>query len=219
MMGAVDVPPVATTYGEPVWYAAYGSNLDPDRFACYLRGGCPPGATRTYPGTRDGGEALDARPLELSGRLCFAWESPTWGGGIAFYEAAGDTTVLARGYLLTPAQLSDVIEQEMRRVPGVDHDFAEVVGSGRQVLGPGRYETLHLAGEIDGRPVLTFGTEDVEVLGLRPPAPAYVATIARGLRRTHRLDDGAIVDYLLACPGTRPGWEPEQLAAVVSDFR
>jgi hypothetical protein len=205
--------------GEPVWYAAYGSNLDPDRFACYLRGGCPPGATRTYPGTRDRGEAHSDRALVLSGRLAFAWESSTWGGGIAFYEPARDTKVLARGYLLTAAQLSDVIEQEMWRAPGVDHDLAEVLGSGRQLIGPGRYETLHLAGEVDGRPVVTFGTEDVGALGLRAPTAAYVATVARGLRRTHDLDDGAIVDYLLACPGTRPGWTPEELAAVVSDSR
>jgi hypothetical protein len=214
MMGSVDAPAA-----EPVWYAAYGSNLDPDRFACYLRGGCPPGATRTYPGTRDRGDALEDRALVLSGRLSFAWKSPTWGGGIAFYEPGGETTVLARGYLLTAAQFSDVIEQEMWRAPSVDHDFAEVLGSGRQVIGPGRYETLHLAGEVDGRPVVTFATEDVAALGLRAPTAAYVATIARGLRRTHGIDDAAIVDYLLACPGTRPGWTPEELAAVVSDSR
>ena len=31
-----------------VWYASYGSNLARDRFLCYLEGGRPKGATRTY---------------------------------------------------------------------------------------------------------------------------------------------------------------------------
>lgn len=71
-----------------VWYAAYGSNLDRDRFLTYLGGGRPPGATRTYPGARDRRPPANDRPLLLPGALFFAWESPTWGGGIAFYDAA-----------------------------------------------------------------------------------------------------------------------------------
>ena len=36
-----------------IWYAAYGSNLDPARFDVYLYGGRPDGGSREYPGTRD----------------------------------------------------------------------------------------------------------------------------------------------------------------------
>ena len=88
-----------------VWYAAYGSNLDPDRFACYLDGGCPPGASRTFPGVRDRPSEVEARAWTMSGRLSFAFESATWGGGVAFYEPHENTTVLARVYLLTRGQL------------------------------------------------------------------------------------------------------------------
>lgn len=213
---------------DQIWYAAYGSNLDPDRFECYLSGGRPLGATRTYPGVREPVLNLQARALRISGQLSFAWHSPTWGGGIAFYEPAPTTAtpaghpekiVLARGYLLTHQALSDVVEQEMRRSPSVNHDFAEVVRTGRQMLGPGRYETLHRVGEFEGRAVLTFGIDDAASLGLRAPAAAYVATIARGLRRTHDLTLTAVVDYLLDCPGMTPGWDRESLTAVVSDSR
>lgn len=38
---------------EQVWYASYGSNLSSRRFSCYLCGGRPPGAIRTYPGAHD----------------------------------------------------------------------------------------------------------------------------------------------------------------------
>ena len=48
------------------------------------------------------------------------------------------------------------------------------------------------------------------------PAPPYVATIARGLRRTHGLDDAAIVDYLLGCPGVAQGWTAATLVEAVA---
>jgi len=200
-----------------VWYAGYGSNLDPDRFRCYLHGGCPPGATRTYPGARDPADPLDEQAFRMPGSLVFAWDSPTWGGGIAFHQPARDGVVLARAYLLTERQLADVLEQEMRRDPGADHDLASLREVGHQVLGPGRYETLRQVGALDGRPVVTFSCEDARALGLRAPAPAYLATIARGLRRTHGLTIAEVSDYLLACPGVAQGWTHRALAHLLSE--
>ena len=101
-----------------LWYAAYGSNLARDRFENYLSGGRPVGATRHYPGARDSSPPIDDRPLLLAGRLFFAWESPTWGGGIAFYDPDGEGTVYARAYRITAEQFSDLAAQEMRRDPG-----------------------------------------------------------------------------------------------------
>jgi hypothetical protein len=200
---------------DTVWYAGYGSNLDVDRFHCYLLGGCPPGAQRTYPGARRPEEPLDDRPFRMAGRVAFAWRSPTWGGGVAFHEPDQPGETLARAYLVTAGQFADVLEQEMGREPGVDHDLAGVLAGGRQTVGPGHYETLHLAGELDDRPVLTFSTPDVEPLGLRPPAPAYVETMARGLRQTHDLGDEELVDYLADCRGTELGWTRGELAELV----
>lgn len=154
--------------------------------------------------------------MTLPGSLAFAWESPTWGGGIAFHDPDTPGETLAAAYLVTPRQLADVLEQEMWREPGADHDLATVLAERRHAVGPGRYETLHLTGELDGRPVLTFSAPDVAALGLRPPAAPYVATIARGLRRTHGLDDAEVVDYLLGCRGVVPGWSPTGLRAAVA---
>lgn len=200
---------------DTVWYAAYGSNLDLERFRCYLLGGRPPGAARTYPGARAATEPLEVTPFRMSGAVSFAWESPTWGGGIAFHEPDAEGETLARAYRVTVQQLGDVLEQEMGRTPGTDHDLAEVLATGRHVVGPGRYETLHLAGEIDRRPVLTFSTPDAASLGLRAPAPAYVATMASGLRQAHGLGDDALVDYLFGCPGVSAGWTRDELLELV----
>lgn len=168
---------------------------------CYLHGGCPPGATRTYPGAREPGDPLDDRPFVLPGRITFAWHSPTWDGGIAFLEHGGQGTALARAYLLTVRQLADVQEQEMWREPARDLDLAALVRDRRLVTGPGRYETLQLVGELDGRPVVTFTAEDVEKLGIRPPATAYLTTMARGLADSHGCSPDEVVDYLAGCRG------------------
>ncbi len=76
-----------------LWYAAYGSNMAADRLRHYLEGGAPPGAALTQPGARDPSPPRDVRPVSLSGSVYFAWDSPTWGGGIAFYDPLAPGTL------------------------------------------------------------------------------------------------------------------------------
>ncbi len=200
-----------------VWYASYGSNLSRDRFLHYLRGGRPEGASRTYPGARDHTLPADDRPLTLPGEMFFAWASPTWGGGIAFYDADAPGPTLARAYLVTEHQFADVAAQEMHQLPGEDLDLAHVLEHSRHDLGPGRYEALHLVGELEGAPVLTFTAPDPTALHHNSPVRAYLAMLVAGLRETHGLTDVEITDYLLARPGIGPDWERSRLAALVSD--
>jgi len=199
-----------------VWYACYGSNLLRERFLCYLQGGRPPGATRTHAGARDRRPPAKDVPMTLPGDVLFGWSSPTWGGGIAFYHADIEGAALARAYLVTDQQFSDVVAQEMRREPGTDLDLTTVLDKRRHDTGPGRYESLHLVGELEDVPVLTFTTPDPDVLQRNPPSEPYLSTIAEGLRQSHGLSDAAICDYLVARPGMQPEWDRDRLAAVVS---
>lgn len=181
-----------------LWYAAYGSNLARDRFLAYLAGGRPAGASRTYPGARDPSPPTDDRPLRLPGRIFFGWQSPTWGGGIAFYDAEASGTVYARAYRITRPQFSDLAAQEMRRDPGSDLDLSRVLAERRHTYGPGRYETLHLVGGLDELPVLTFTAAADHGLPVSAPAPAYVATIVRGLVECHGLTEDQAHAYVAA---------------------
>ncbi len=206
----------ATPY---VWYASYGSNMSEARFRHYVQGGRPNGATRDYPGARDRTAPLKLAPVSLAGSVFFAWESPTWGGGIAFYDPAGAGTSYGRAYLVTAGQFADIAAQEMHRVPAADLDLTTLLADGHAVLGPGRYERLLVVGEIDGLPVLTFTASWTdEQVDLNPPVKRYLRMMAAGLREAHGLADEQIVDYLLARPGIRPQWSRETLAAaIVSD--
>ena len=201
---------------ERVWYAAYGSNLSRDRFEYYLSGGRPSGAARTYPGSRDRTPPTGDRALLLPGRLYFAWESPTWTGGVAFYEpaASGSTsTVAVRAYLLTVQQFSDVAAQEMHRLPGEEVDVHGLLAHAPvATLGPGRYETLHRVGDLEGMPVLTFSAPwTLETAPVNAPAAAYLRRIADGLGDAHGWSAQGICDYLLHCPGVQPVWTRESL--------
>ncbi|WP_370892551.1 histone deacetylase [Janibacter sp. GXQ6167] len=181
---------------DEVWYAAYGSNLLRSRFLTYLRGGRPEGALREMSGARDPSDPRDDRPITLPGGLFFGWESLTWGGGIAFYDPDRPGPTLARAYRITSEQLSDLAAQEMHRAPGSLVDLAPVIRRGRDELGPGRYETLHLVGELDGLAVITISASRWADIAPNPPGALYREMIARGLAESHGLAAAESSAYL-----------------------
>lgn len=99
-----------------VWYASYGSNLNRQRFLCYLKGrsiktGCP----KDYSGCEDKSEPLDERPKILPHELYFAKSSKTWGGGgVAFlgHKSHPSHTTYAKMYKITDEQFVCVYKQE-----------------------------------------------------------------------------------------------------------
>jgi hypothetical protein len=185
-----------------LWYVAYGSNLHRDRFLCYVRGGRPAGAARTYPGCRDPRPPAADRPVHLPGGIYFALTSLVWGGGMAFYDPAPDGEAPARAYLLTAGQFCDVLAQEMRRDPGADLDLMPALTTGRQTLGPGRYETVLNTGELDGHPMLTFTSpHGAAEADLNPPSDLYLTMLAAGLRESHGWTPEQATAYLMSRPG------------------
>lgn len=191
-----------------VWYVSYGSNVCSARFACYIEGGTPPGATRRNPGARDRTPPSRTVPVDLPGTVYFAGESPQWGGGVAFYDHARPGWTAARGYLVTRGQLADVAAQEMYRVPRDRAPLEEVIGAplpeGRHELGPGRYETLLEVGTLDDLPLVTFtsphGLDHVEHTR---PSEAYLATVAAGLRESRGWSDQQVASYLSSLSSLR----------------
>ncbi|WP_377270791.1 histone deacetylase [Peterkaempfera sp. SMS 1(5)a] len=202
-----------------VWYAAYGSNMHLQRLLYYLAGGRPPDGARTYPGCRDPRRPGRMLPVVLPGRLYFALESGAWTGGMGFYDPGDPGEMPARAYLLTAGQFSDLVAQEMYRMPGADLDLAQVSATGRAQLGPGRYETLVCPGLLDGYPVLTFTAPwrsgEVE---WRPPAAAYLRYLASGLVEAHGWPVGRVARYLSSRPGAAGCWRPEEVAALIADL-
>ncbi|MFL6130144.1 MAG: histone deacetylase [Mycobacteriales bacterium] len=182
-----------------VWYVAYGSNMAAARLACYLEGGCPPGGSRVNPGARDCTLPARSEPVDLPGTTYFAGESRQWGGGVAFYDHDEPGRTAARAFLVTPGQLADIAAQEMYRLPAAGDPLEELVLDlfERHSLGPGRYETLVCVGDLDGHPLLTFtcphGARAVEHTR---PVPAYLSTMATGLRESREWSNADVQAYL-----------------------
>lgn len=199
------------TKAPEVWYVSYGSNLSKDRFLRYLQGGRPSGAAVTYAGARDRREPVADRPVDLPGRVYFAGESPTWGGGVAFYDHDTPGRTAARAYRITAGQFVDVAAQEMHRLPAEGDPLEEVVAgglrAGRHAAGPGHYETLIEVGHHEGLPMLTFtAPHGSDAVPHTRPRPAYLAMLAQGLQEsrnwtTNQID--AYLDGVVAAPGVR----------------
>ena len=188
-------------HGE-VWYVSYGSNMSSARLAVYLDGGVPVGGTHHNPGARDSTTPRHDVAVDLPGALYFAGNSRQWGGGVAFYDhdAPGGPTA-ARAYLVTAGQFADVAAQEMRRVPEQNDPLEEVViggiDGGIHHVGPGHYETLVEVGRLHGAPMLLFtAPHGIDHVEHTRPAPAYVATLALGLRESRQWDQRQVEAYL-----------------------
>jgi hypothetical protein len=207
-----------------VWYAAYGSNLHADRLGYYIGGGTPPGTDHVYPGFRDQTPPVKTTPLTLPGTIYFAWQSPVWTGGVAFYAhqpASGwPRGAAARGYLITTEQFTDLRTQEMYRMPGdaEDLDLDRVLRDGSVQLGEGRYETLVHVGDMDGMPILTFTSPwNPTEVALKRPSPRYLSMISTGLRESHEWPTAEITSYLSRLPGVQAFWPAAALHTLVRE--
>lgn len=202
---------------ELVWYASYGSNMHMGRLALYIAGGTHPGGSRSYPGCRDRRAPVRSVPVELRGRLYFATQSAVWTGGRGFYDPAAPGRTRARAHLVTPQQFSDIAAQEMYREPGADVDLSTVLRSGRDELGPGRYETLICAGLLDGIPALTFTAPwAMREVDWVTPSAAYVKHLAAGMLDSGPWDERSVADYLAECPGAAGHWSSEQIVRLLA---
>jgi hypothetical protein len=178
------------------------------RFGCYISGGRPPGARRTYLGCRDQSPPRRDVGIHLAGGLTFAGESKVWGGGMAFYHPDLDGELAARAYLLTFGQLSDVVAQEARRPVG--SDLALDSGVDRQW--PVRsvvYETLLNVGDRDG--VSMFTITSLQNLEPTTPSAPYLQTMLDGLGEAFGWTADERADYLLRAPGVTPAWSAGRL--------
>ncbi|MGH3336567.1 MAG: histone deacetylase [Nocardioides sp.] len=183
-----------------VWYVSYGSNMCRERFRCYIEGGQPRGGAVEYVGARDDTLPSDDMAVELPGSLYFAGESPTWGGGVAFYDHDVHGPTPARAYRITVEQFADLAAQEMHRLPEEGDPLEEVIigglETGRHEAGPGHYETLIEVGRHDGLPMLTFTSpHGLDSVPHTRPVPAYLAMLRRGLSEARGWGDDEIDAY------------------------
>lgn len=184
-----------------VWYAAYGSNLLYERFMAYIEGGVPEGSTRRHRGCSDSTPPRAARPCRIPHRLYFAREARSWGGGgVAFVrpDPEPEAAALGRRYLVTHAQLVQILEQENGVEQGafsadVTEELVRTGEPGQRVTLPGGWYDLLLcvghapAGDPEEPdvPIWTFTSSRDLSEGAHGPSKEYLHTLAVGLLETY----------------------------------
>ncbi|WP_215225481.1 hypothetical protein [Echinicola shivajiensis] len=189
-----------------VWYASYGSNLLEERFLCYICGGQPKGANRTYEGCVDKSLPRDKKGLIIKHKLYFAKEARVWhNGGVAFIHKEEDVLAktYARMYLITKDQFIDVVKQEnaLNKRPTIDFDVIEKKGNAI-IKNTKWYNTVCYLGENGGAPIFTFTHEKI-IFPKVQPHPSYLSTIIAGIKETFNLSETEILAYLSTKDGIK----------------
>lgn len=153
---------------EYIWYASYGSNIDEDRFLCYLEGGKCAANGKTYDGCDDKSRWIEEDIALYPGTVYASNNSPSWKNkGVAFYDEKGTNRYLngfafMKLYKIRWSQLLQIQRQEGRGASW----YGRIVAAG-----------VHS----DGVPVYTFTS--VQKGQYSEPDVSYVNLIRDAIRR------------------------------------
>lgn len=200
---------------ELIWYAAYGSNIQLDRFICYIKGGRPKGGSTTYEGCRDKSDPAGDEEIYLKNQLYFARKSKGWNHkGVAFISPEFDESILTYGrvFLIKKSQFIDLFKQETNTKIDIDIDFESCIKHGSLIVkDPSWYgNVLHLGSNGD-YPIFTITNKTNQLDKLNTPDPAYIQTIARGISEVFNINTCELVDYFIDTPGIKGVWTKEEL--------
>ncbi len=201
-----------------LWYAAFGSNVNRDRFLEYIRGGTSRFNGAPLPGCRNAQDPIRDYALAINRELYFARFSERWGGGVAFVRPEPSRSqTLGRAYLITEEQFVDIACQENGRRPGdremkLDYAYSEQnresyftpgAPSRPSAVGTLPYGRILLLATRESWPVFTLTAEWSGYADVTPPARAYVKCIADGIRQLGRISQKALVEYFITRVGVK----------------
>ena len=160
---------------DDVWYAAYGSSMCAERFACYIQGGFCKDNGRHYAGCSDKTLWTGTYFTEVRGSVCFGNHSSSWGGGVASYRDSPCGKTIVRPYRIKRSQLHEIQAQE---------------GNSPKWYG----RTVCLGIGADGAPIFTLTCER-EPERARP-TEAYLNVLRRALEEECGMEKKKVECYL-----------------------
>jgi hypothetical protein len=165
----------------PIWYVAYGSNVNPERLARYFHGFAH--------GALEDAIVEQAQVVDLDRRVYFAGRSRRWDGGVAFVSLTREPAgARGRAYPLTVEQFGHLIEREnagtamvidlglMDRLEVGQWAPLPVVGTDPR---QGKYNALLRVHDVAGSPAFTVTT--ARRLPIAPPSDEYLDVITASL--------------------------------------
>lgn len=199
-----------------VWYASYGSNINTQRFLCYIKGGRPEGSSKVETGCKDPSLPVDESMFTINLPLYFAKEAAKWESqGVAFIGLNQNTgaKTLSKKYLITMEQFLDVVKQENNGVD-LEVDLNEVRRNGSKIFRQAWYGNVLYLGEDKGYPIYTFTAPwDIEDVEWKKPSHPYLTTIVKGLKQDYSAQE--VYEYFKTKPGIKNNYSDEELAGVI----
>ncbi|MEH7235149.1 hypothetical protein [Bacillus sp. JJ1562] len=200
-----------------VWYASYGSNINTDRFLCYVKGGRPKGSNETEVGCKDPSSPIDEGIFTIPYPLYFAKEAGRWDSkGVAFINGIKNDTAVtySKKYSITSEQFLDVLQQENSGIQ-FDIDLEQVKETGSMIFRERAWygRILYLRDD-GGHPIYTFTAPwNMNDIKFNKPSYEYLETIITGLREYYSKDD--IYQYLRNKPGIEGKYTAKDLASLM----
>jgi len=179
-----------------IWYAAYGSNLNVERFMCYIKGGKPRFSKKPMQGCRDETPPRKSRKYKDNYELYFAKYSGLWDGGVCFINNLDSTTYFTL-YLVSEDQFRDITFQEC----GFEKDKSKLEFKLKKndfVFNNEKwYGKILYIGELDGYPIYSITSPKDYTEELNQPSSYYLYHIIKGLNKNHNLSEDEIKRYLV----------------------
>lgn len=203
-----------------IWYACYGSNLFQERFHCYIKGGQPEGSLTYYRGCTDKTLPRDSEELFICSELYFAKKSNSWNGcGVAFIKTnfGISASTLARQYLITKEQFTEIVKQETETIENLYIDFEFAKKQGSYVFKENSYygNIIYLSDQYN-YPVFTI-TNEKNLSTYNAPSVEYLKAIVKGIQETHTyLSVEEIAEYLITKQGIIDNFNKEELLKIIS---
>ena len=201
-----------------VWYASYGSNVNQERFLCYIKGGKPAGSDTVEIGCRDKQLPKDSQPVSIPFPLYFSGYSKKWGGAPAFigHEQDEGHHTLGRMYLVAEEQFIDVVRQENRK-PQLFINLDKVIQQQSVTIDQNSsYGRIVYLGENGDYPIFTFtSNQDISECVASKPSASYLSTIVKGIKQAYQLDYQTIARYFQNKPGIKDNWSIDQLNKLI----
>ena len=167
-----------------VWYVSYGSNMDEERFMCYIEGGSYEGS-RPHPACEDTTPPVAVKTIEIPYGMYFGNSSGPWQGmGVSFLDVTKRGKSLGVAYLITRQQFEHVV-------------FEENAGRPQNSVYGWYEDTIDLK-PMDGFEVKTITNRDLR--DYNEPSAEYWHVLIRGIRQHWcEMSDEEIESYLKSC--------------------
>jgi len=201
-----------------LWYASYGSNLNLDRFMCYIVGGKPKNSTKAEKGCSDKTPPIKDRPHKINNALYFARHSKKWNNGgscILSIDNKQNKITLGRKFLITKQQFLDIVSQN-NGVENTKIDFDEVIKLGSKSINKSLSGNILYLGDEDNYPIFTFTSHFDETEFVKPDI-LYLATIGSGIKETFNYTNKQVTDYFIELDGIKQNYSRDDLLKLLNE--